>query len=78
MIIFAVIAGRAALVLAAVFVVVVASIRRTDAQMSLRADDGVTGTLVRRLLGVYVRQPGHPAQRTRCGSGMLPCGPAGR
>ena len=78
MIIFAVIAGGAAAVLAAVFVVVVASIRRTDAQMSLRADDGVTGTLVRRLLGVYVRQPGHPAQRTGHGSGVVPCGRAGR
>ncbi len=80
MIIFAVIAGGAALILAAVFVVVVASIHATDRQMTLRDPQGAgaTGTLVRRLLGVYVRQPGHPAQRTSCGSGMAPCGPVGR
>lgn len=80
MIIFAVIAGGAALILAAVFVVVVASIHATDRRMTLRDPRcaGAVGTLVRRLLGVYVRQPGHPAPGAGCGGRAVHCGPGGR
>ena len=80
MIIFAAIAGGAAVVLAVVFVVVVASIHATDRQMNLRAPQcaGATGMLVRRLLGVYVRQPGHPAGGAGCQDRAVPCGRGGR
>ena len=80
MIIVALIAGGIALVLFAALAVVVASIRSTDARMNLRdpSQASVTDRLVRALLGVYVRQPGHPG----CGAGhhdqAVPCGPAGR
>ena len=80
MIIFALIAGGLALVLLAAFVVVVASIRGTERRMSLRdpSQDGAVGTLVRRLLGVYVRQPGHPGHDAGCQDQAVHCGPAGR
>lgn len=80
MIIFALIMSGVAVVLFAAFVAVVVSIHSTDRRMNLRDPQrsGARGTLVRRLLGVYARQPGRPQRGVSCGDQAAHCGPAGR
>jgi len=79
-IIFALIAGGAAAGLLAGFVVVVVSIHATDRRMNLRHPEcaGAVCMLVRRLLGVYVRQPGHPAPGAGRQNRAVRCGPGRR
>ena len=79
-IIFALIVGGIALALLAAFAVVVASIHGTDRRMSLRdpRHAGAADVMVRRLLGVYVRQPGHPGRGAGREDQAVHCGQARR